>query len=112
MARTHIPLKFKQIALDNFPNIPDDAPIIQLIAIAGSKTDVSADVVKAGLNWLETHGEEMELKEGVTPGKGLKRLCSCLATAIALGASEAIEQAQEPKTALPKPTRKTTTEKI
>jgi hypothetical protein len=50
MARTHIPLKFKQIALDNFPNIPDDAPIIQLIAIAGSKTDVSVDVVKAGLD--------------------------------------------------------------
>jgi hypothetical protein len=61
MARTHIPLKFKQIALDNFPNIPDDAPIIQLIAIAGSKTDVSADVVKSGLDWLETHGETMEL---------------------------------------------------
>ncbi len=98
MARTHIPLKFKQIALDNFPNIPDDAPIIQLIAIAGTKTDVSVDVVKAGLDWLETNGEAMELKEGVTPGKGLKRLCSCLMTAI--------EQAQKPKTAPPKPTRK------
>jgi hypothetical protein len=104
MARTHIPLKFKQIALDNFPNIPDDAPIIQLIAIAGSKTDVSVDVVKAGLDWLETHGEEMELKEGVTPGKGLKRLCSCLATAI--------EQAKNLKPVPSKPTRKTTTEKI
>jgi hypothetical protein len=56
--------------------------------------------VKVALDWLETHGEEMELKEGVTPGKGLKRLCSCLATAI--------EQAQEPKTALPKPTKKKT----
>jgi hypothetical protein len=70
MARTLIPLKFKQIAVDNFPNIPDDAPIVQLIAIAGSKTDVSVTVVKTGLDWLETHGEEMELKDGVTPGKG------------------------------------------
>jgi hypothetical protein len=104
MAKTLIPLKFKQIALDNFPNIPDDAPIIQLIAIAGSKTDVSADVVKSGLDWLETHGETMELKEGVTPGKGLKRLCSCLATAI--------EQAKNLKPVPSKPTRKTTTEKI
>jgi hypothetical protein len=106
MARTHIPLKFKQIALDNFPNIPDDAPIVQLIAIAGSKEDVSVAVVKTGLDWLETNGEVLELKDGVTPGKGLKRLCSCLAMAIALGASEAIEQAQKPKTAPPKPTRK------
>jgi hypothetical protein len=72
----------------------------------GSKTDVSVDVVKAGLDWLETHGETMELKEGVTPGKGLKRFRSCLVTAIALGASEAIEQAQKPKTAPPKPTKK------
>jgi hypothetical protein len=54
-------------------------------------------VVKAGLDWLETYGETMELKEGVTPGKGLKRLCSCLMTAI--------EQAQKPKTAAPKPTK-------
>jgi hypothetical protein len=99
MARTHIPLKFKQIALDNFPNIPDDAPIVPLIAIAGTKTDVSVDAVKAGLDWLETNGEAMELKEGVTPGKGLKRLCSCLASAI--------EQAQKPKTATPKPIKKT-----
>jgi hypothetical protein len=112
MARTLIPLKFKQIAVDNFPNIPDDAPIVQLIAIAGSKTDISVTVVKTGLDWLETHGEEMELKEGVTPGKGLKRLCSCLATAIALGASEAIEQAKNLKPVPSKPTRKTTTEKI
>jgi hypothetical protein len=93
MARTLIPLKFKQIAVDNFPNIPDDAPIVQLIAIAGTKTDVSVDVVKAGLNWLETNGEVLELKDGVTPGKGLKRLCSCLVTAI--------EQAQEPKQRYP-----------
>jgi hypothetical protein len=98
MAITHIPLKFKQIALDNFPNIPDDAPIVQLIAIAGSKEDVSVAVVKTGLDWLETNGEVLELKDGVTPGKRLKRLCSCLAMAI--------EQAQKPKTAPPKPTRK------
>jgi hypothetical protein len=101
MARTHIPLKFKQIALDNFPNIPDDAPIIQLIAIAGSKTDVSVDLVKSGLDWLENYGEAMELKNGVTPGKGLKRLCSCL--------ENAIEQAKPVPTAPPKPTKKTTT---
>jgi hypothetical protein len=63
-----------------------------------SKTDVSVDVVKAGLDWLETYGETMELKEGVTPGKGLKRFRSCLVTAI--------EQAQKPKTAPPKPTKK------
>jgi hypothetical protein len=95
MARTLIPLKFKQIAVDNFPNIPDDAPIVQLIAIAGSKEDVSVDVVKTGLDWLETNGEVLEMKDGVTPGKGLKRLCSCLVTAI--------EQAQKP--AAPKPTK-------
>jgi hypothetical protein len=104
MARTLIPLKFKQIAVDNFPNIPDDAPIVQLIAIAGSKTDISVTVVKTGLDWLETHGEEMELKDGVTPGKELKRLCSCLATEI--------EQANKTKPVPSKPTRKTTTERI
>jgi hypothetical protein len=49
MGRILIPLKFKQIALDNFINIPAGAPIIPLIAIAGSKTDVSVAVVKAGL---------------------------------------------------------------
>jgi hypothetical protein len=97
MARTHIPLKFKQIALDNFLNIPDDAPIVQLIAIAGSKEDVSVTVVKTGLDWLRTHGEAMELKDGVTPGKGLKRLCSCLVNAI--------EQAKNPQTEHPKPTK-------
>jgi hypothetical protein len=41
MAKTLIPLKFKQIAIDNFPNIPDDAPIVPLVAIAGSKQDSS-----------------------------------------------------------------------
>jgi hypothetical protein len=97
MARVLIPLKFKQIALDNFPNIPDDAPIVQIIAIAGSKTDVSTAVVRAGLDWLKNHGDELELKDGVTAGKGLKRLCSCL--------ENAIEQAQKPKTAPPKPTK-------
>jgi hypothetical protein len=100
MARTLIPLKFKQIAVDNFPNIPADAPIVQLIAIAGSKTDVSVTVVRASLDWLKTHGDAMELKDGVTPGKGLKRLCSCL--------ENAIEQDQNPKTAPPKPTKKKT----
>ncbi len=98
MARTHIPLKFKQIATDNFLSIPDDAPIVQLIAIAGSKTDVTLTMVKAGLDWLEAHGEALELKDGVTPGKGLKRLKSCL--------ENAIEQAQNPKTQPPKPTKK------
>jgi hypothetical protein len=70
------------------------------VAIAGSKQDVSVAAVKVALDWLEAHGEALELKDGVTPGKGLKRLCSCLATAI--------EQAQEPRTALPKPTKKKT----
>lgn len=106
MARTHIPLKFKQIALDNFPNIPDDAPIVPLIAIAGNKRDVSVAAVKVALEWLEVHGETLKLKDGVTPGKGLKRLKSCLVNTIALGASEAIEQAQKPKTAAPKPSKK------
>jgi hypothetical protein len=74
MARTLIPLKFKQIAIDNFPNIPEDAPIVSLVAIAGSKQDVSVAAVKIVLDWLEAHGEALELKDGVTPGKGLKRL--------------------------------------
>jgi hypothetical protein len=56
MAKILILLKFKQIAIDNFPNIPDEAPIIQLVAIAGSKQDVSVAAVKIALNWLETHG--------------------------------------------------------
>lgn len=98
MAKTLIPLKFKQIAIDNFPNIPDDAPIVPLVAIAGSKQDVSVAAVKVALDWLEAHGEALELKDGVTPGKGLKRLKSCL--------ENAIEQAQNPKTQPPKPTKK------
>ena len=102
MARTLIPLKFKQIAIDNFPNIPDDAPIIPLVAIAGSKQDVSVTAVKVALDWLEAHGEALELKDGVTPCKGLKRLKTCLVNAM----SEAIEQAQNLKTAPPKPTKK------
>ncbi len=99
MAKTLIPLKFKQIAIDNFPNIPDDAPIVPLVAIAGNKRDVvSVAAVKVALEWLEVHGETLELKDGVTPGKGLKRLKSCLVNAI--------EQAQNPKTQPPKPTKK------
>jgi hypothetical protein len=98
MDRTQIPLKFKQIAIDNFPNIPEDSPIAPLVAIAGSKKDVSIAAVKSCLDWLETHGEALELKDGVTPGKGLRRLRSCL--------ENAIEQAQNPKTATPKPTKK------
>ncbi len=98
MVRTLIPLKFKQITVDNFPNIPDDAPIVPLVAIAGSKQDVSVAVVKIAIDWLEAHGEALELKDGVTPGKGLKRLKTCL--------ENAIKQAQNPKTAPPKPTKK------
>jgi hypothetical protein len=98
MDRTQIPLKFKQIAIDNFPNIPEDSPIASLVAIAGSKKDVSIAAVKACLDWLEAHGETLELKDGVTPGKGLRRLRSCL--------ENAIEQAQNPKAAPPKPTKK------
>jgi hypothetical protein len=65
---------------------------------------VSVAAVKVALDWLEAHGEALELKDGVTPGKGLKRLKSCLATAI--------EQAKNLKPVPSKPTRKTTTEKI
>jgi hypothetical protein len=50
MARTLIPLKFKQIAIDNFPNIPEDPPIVSLVAIAGSKQDVSVAAVKIALD--------------------------------------------------------------
>jgi hypothetical protein len=95
---THIPLRFKQIAKDNFPNIPENALILPLLDVSGSKQVVSLDVIRAGLDWLENHGETMELKEGVTPGKGLKRLKACL--------ERAIEQAEKHKTALPKPTEK------
>jgi hypothetical protein len=49
MNKILVPLKFRQIAIDNFPNIPDDAPITKLIAIAGTKTGVSVTVVKSGL---------------------------------------------------------------
>jgi hypothetical protein len=98
MTKTHIPIKFKQIAKDNFPNIPEDALILPLLAVSGSKQVVSLAVIKVGLDWLENHGETMELKEGVTPGKGLKRLKACL--------ERAIEQAEKHKTALPKPTKK------
>jgi hypothetical protein len=98
MTVTHIPLRFKQIAKDNFPNIPEDALILPLLAVSGSKQVVSLIVIKAGLDWLENHGETMELKEGVTPGKGLKRLKACL--------ERAIEQAEKHKTAPPKPIKK------
>jgi hypothetical protein len=99
MDRTQIPLKFKQIAIDNFPNIPEDSPIAPLVAIAGSKQDVSVAAVKSCLDWLETHGEALELKDGVTLGKGLRRLRSCLENAIEIG--------QNPKpTPPPKPTKK------
>jgi hypothetical protein len=99
MGRILIPLKFKQIAIDNFPNIPEDSPIVSLVAIAGSKQDVSIAVVKVALDWLEAHGETLELKEGVTQGKGLKRLKTCLENAIEIG--------QNPKpTPPPKPTKK------
>jgi hypothetical protein len=98
MTKTHIPLKFKQIVKDNFPNVPEDALILPLIAVSGSKKVVSSAVIKVGLDWLENHGEAMELKEGVTPGKGLKRLKACL--------ERAIEQAENPKAAPPKPGKK------
>jgi hypothetical protein len=98
MTTTHIPIKFKQIVKDNFPTIPEDALILPLIVVSGSKQVVSLDVIKVGLEWLENHGETMELKEGVTPGKGLKRLKACL--------ERAIEQAEKSKTAPPKPIKK------
>jgi hypothetical protein len=88
MAKTHIPIKFKQIAKDNFPNIPEDALILPLIAVSGTKEVVSLDRIRTGLDWLENHGEAMELKEGVTPGKGLKRLKACLLRAIELAENQ------------------------
>jgi hypothetical protein len=97
MTKILIPLKFKQIAIDNFPNIPDDAPIIKIIAIAGTKTGVTLPVLVNALSWLRLHGDAMDLKDGVTPGKGLKRLCSCLEIAI--------EQTKDPQTEPPKPTK-------
>jgi hypothetical protein len=98
MTTTHIPLKFKQILKDNFPTVPEDAQILPLIAVSGSKQVVDLDVIRVGLDWLENQGETMELKEGVTPGKGLKRLKACL--------ERAIEQAEKLKTAPPKPIKK------
>jgi hypothetical protein len=98
MTKTHIPIKFKQIAKDNFPSIPEGSLILPLIAVSGSKQVVSLTVIKAGLDWLENYGETMELKEGVTPGKGLKRLKACL--------ERAIEQAEKPKMTTPKLTKK------
>jgi hypothetical protein len=98
MTTTHIPLKFKQILKDNFPNVPEDALILPLIAVSGSKQVVDLDVIRVGLDWLENQGETMELKEGVTPSKGLKRLKACL--------ERAIEQAEKLKTAAPKPIKK------
>jgi hypothetical protein len=59
MDRTQISLKFKQIAIDNFTNISEDSPIVPLVAVAGSKQDMSVAVLKAGLDWLETHGEAL-----------------------------------------------------
>ncbi len=97
MTKTHIPIKFKQIAKDNFPSIPEGSPILPLIAVSGSKEVVDLAVIRIGLDWLENHGETMELKEGVTPGKGLKRLKACL--------ERAIEQAEKPKATTPKPTK-------
>jgi hypothetical protein len=82
MTKILIPLKFKQIAIDNFLNIPDDAPIIEIIAIAGTKTGAPLPVLVNALSWLRLHGDAMDLKDGVTPGKGLKRLCTCLENAI------------------------------
>jgi hypothetical protein len=66
--------------------------------------------VKSALDWLENHGEALELKEGFTPGKGLKRLKSCLMNAISK-VSGAIIQAQStapppPKKATSKPVKK------
>jgi hypothetical protein len=98
MTTTHIPIKFKQIVKDNFPTVPEDALILPLITVSGSKQVVDLDVIRVGLDWLENHGETMELKEGVTPGKGLKRLKACL--------ERAIEQAEKLKTAPPKPIKK------
>jgi hypothetical protein len=100
MSKVLVPLKFKQIALDNFPNIPDDAPIIEIIEISGTKTGVPLSLLTNALSWLKLHGDELVLKDGVTPGKGLKRLCTCL--------EKAIEQHQEPKAVPPKPTKKKT----
>jgi hypothetical protein len=98
MTTTYIPLKFKQILKDNFPTVPEDALILPLIAVSGSKQVVDLAVIRVGLDWLENHGETMELKKGVTPGKGLKRLKACL--------ERAIEQTEKPKTAIPKPIKK------
>jgi hypothetical protein len=96
MSKVLVPLKFRQIALDNFLGIPDYSPIIEIIEIAGTKTGVPLSVLTNALSWLRLHGDAMVLKDGVTPGKGLKRLCTCL--------ENAIEQAQVP----PKPTKKKT----
>jgi hypothetical protein len=103
MAKTQIPLKFKQIAIDNFPSIPDDSPIIALVSIAGTNQDVNLSAVKKALDWLETHGESLVLKDGVTPGKGLKRLKSCLVNAM----TQPQTPAQKPtKPTHPKPVKK------
>jgi hypothetical protein len=82
MIRTRIPLKFKQIAVDNFLSIPDNAPIVSLMGIAGKKEEVAVAVVEDCLKWLEKHGEGLVVKDNVTPGKGLRRLRTCLELAI------------------------------
>jgi hypothetical protein len=62
MTTTHIPIKFKQIVKDNFPTVPEDALILPLITVSGSKQVVDLDVIRVGLDWLENHGETMEAK--------------------------------------------------
>jgi hypothetical protein len=97
MAKIQIPLKFKQIAIDNFPSIPDDAPIIPIIKIAGTDKGIDIGGIKAALQWLESDGESLELKDGVTPGKGLRRLKSCLENALAQPLNKKTAQVQPPK---------------
>jgi hypothetical protein len=97
MAKIQIPLKFKQIAIDNFLSIPDDAPIIPIIKIAGTDKGIDIGAIKTALQWLESDGESLELKDGVTPGKGLRRLKSCLENGLAQSLEKRIAQSQPPK---------------